>query len=116
MIVRRADVRKVLEGLTYDRMGFARLDDPADITRLAKFAHRANAVVEWALADYLSRGCPHDTPETAKLGLALLGAAPEAFQFEGCDCHMPEGINCPHFEGWHAQLMNVIAQGEVGQA
>jgi hypothetical protein len=105
MIVRLADIRKLLRTMTFDRLGFARIEDEADRTRLAIFAGRANAVVEWALADYLARGCPHATPAEAKLGLALFNVVPEAFPFEDCACVMPEGMRCRHAEAWRAQLL-----------
>lgn len=112
MMVRLGDVRRCLAAMTFDRMGHVRLDDPVDRTRLAIFAHRANAVVEWALRDYLARGCPSDTRAAATLGLALFEAAPEAIPL-GCSCRMPDGLRCVHAEAWRRERLEMARGGDA---
>ena len=110
----RAEFQKILQQMTYDRMGLVRLDE-VQATKLAKFAIKLNAVLVWALEDFHERGCPSDSKTRATLGLALLQAAPDAFSFPACDCNKAHNLPCPHKEDWRQQLLAVIAGPQVSK-
>lgn len=106
----RAEFQRILQCTTYDRMGFARLDE-VQATKLLKMAIKLNAVLVWALEDYCQRGFPADSAITAALGLALLGAAPNEFSFPACDCNPAHDLPCPHREEWRQQLIRAHHAG-----
>jgi len=111
MNITRPHFQRIMDRLSFDRMGIARLD-PTDATRVALYAMRLNAVTVWAIEDYFARGCPADTPAQAKLGLALLGAAPGEFHFPDCDCNPRHDLPCPHREAYRQQLLQA-ARGPI---
>lgn len=104
----RDDFRRITSQMTFDRMGFVRLDE-TQATKLAKFSLKLNAVLVWAIEDYFARGCPTDTPQSAAFGLALWNAVPESFSFKDCTCDIGRGERCPHRESWHAHLKSAAA-------